>query len=102
MVYRCYVFCLHSKNLSKLCFFRLMQLSLSGLNSITDLTQASASLLPGLSDVGLSGLSIILKLTKCYLKPERLTLDSPGSSEAEAWVKSTRLLSPARAAHLLS
>ena len=30
MVYRFYVFCLHSKNLTKLCFFRLMQLSLKG------------------------------------------------------------------------
>ena len=30
-------------------------------------------------------LAYILRLTKCALKPERLTLDSPGSSEAEAW-----------------
>ena len=35
------------------------------------------------------------------LRPERLTLDSPGSSEAEAWVKSVRQRSPERAAHLL-
>ena len=38
---------------------------------------------------------------RMMLRPERLTLDSPGRSEAEAWVKSTKIRSPERAAHLL-
>ena len=58
--------------------------ALSGLTIFVDLTQASASLLPGLSRVSLSGFSETF-LLRMLLRPERLTSDSPGSSEAEAW-----------------